>query len=73
MIGRRRTKKSLAPKRGTAGKEKLLIVGAEKAKMYNDFLSLMFTEKVIGKQEACTANPRARTSIVDKEGRSYIG
>ena len=63
----------MAPKRGTAGKEKLLIVGAEKAKTYNDFLSHMFTEKVIGERMTCTANPRARTSIVDKERTGYIG
>lgn len=63
----------MTPKRGTTRKGKLLIVGAEKAKTCNDFLSHVFTEKVIGEHMTCTANPRARTSTVDKERTGYIG
>lgn len=33
----------------------------------------MFTEKVISEHMTYTANPRARTSIVDKEKTGYIG
>lgn len=41
--------------------------------MYNDFLSHVFTEKVIGEHVTCPANPRVSTPIVDKERSGSIG
>lgn len=48
-------------------------VGAEKGKAHRDFLLHEFTVEVVGEYMTSTVNPRAKTSIVDKERTDYIG